>query len=220
MAISEPRLALDGGGGEESRSVFCLEFVNMNASSQVEKQRNQKLIRSTAMKNFRRRQQSQQRQAKEASRTNSEIRPNHLRQRIKEKKISNREDEEDHKEQHSDIKEEFDPDLQDASTKAVDDWIFDTTSKGSWVESQTAASGNHNEGLWDSKARQFESSRSHPTWNDFFLLNNPLNVLGGGRVDPFRKYPVGYVGPYVHEVIDHCKSRPFPKSYYIFTHGM
>jgi hypothetical protein len=217
MATDKAHVTLDGNGGKEGRSVFCLEFVNMNASSRAEKQRNRKVIRSTAMKNFRRRQQSQRTQVKDASRTNSEIRRSHLAQRTKEKKISNKEDGEEHKEQVIYIKEEFDQDLQDASSLAVDGWMFETTSNRWWLESRTVSSSKHNEGLWDSEALQMESSPSHLTSKDFFTLNSPLTVLGGGRIDPFRIYPEEYVDPHVHELIDHCEFRSFQKTYLLLN---
>lgn len=206
MAATEAQVVLDGNAGDEGRSLFCLEFVSMNASSQAEKQQNQWVVRSTAMKNFRRRQQSQRTHAKEASRTNSERRPHRPPKRIKEKEIRNKEVGTEHKEQHNDVEEGSSQDLQDASSQAVDDWSFETSSHGSWLENQ-AASSNHNEGLWDSDSEvlQVESSPSHPTSNGFFALNSPLNILGGGRVDPFRIYPADYVAPHVHELIDHCE---------------
>jgi hypothetical protein len=211
MATDKAHVNLDGNGGKEGRSVFCLEFVNMNASSRAEKQRNRKVIRSTAMKNFRRRQQSQRTQVKDASRTNSEIRRNHLAQRTKEKEVGNKEDGEEQKEQDICIKEEFNLNLQNASSLAIDGWMFETTSNEWWFESRTVSSSKHNEGLWDSEALQIESNPSHPTSKDFFTLNSPLTVLGGGRMDPFRIYPEEYVGPHVHELIDHCEFRSFQK---------
>lgn len=209
MATDEAYVTLDGNGGKEGRSVFCLEFVNMNASSQAEKQRNQRVIRSTAMKNFRRRQQSQRTQ--DASRTDSEICRNHLAQRTKEKKTSNKEDGEEQKEQDIYIKEGFNQDLQDASSLVADGWMFETTSNGWWLDSRTVSSSKHNEGLWDIEALQMESNPSHPTSKDFFTLNSPLTVLGGGRIDPFRIYPEEYVGPHFHELIHHCEFRSFQK---------
>jgi hypothetical protein len=203
MAAAEAQVVRDGN----TAALFCLEFVSMNASSQAEKQQNQKVIRSTAMKNFRRRQQTQRTRAKEASRTNSEVRPHQLPKRTKEKEKSNKEDSRGHKEQRNDIKEESNQDLQDESSQAADDWIFETSSHASWLESQ-AASGNHKEGLWDSETVQVDDSLSRVTADGLLTLNSPLNILGGGRIDPFRAYPAGYGGPHVHELIDHCELQP------------
>jgi hypothetical protein len=204
MPADEPNATLDGkGGAEEGRPAF-IEFVSMNASSHADKRRNQKVIRSTAMKNFRRRQQSQRTQTSEASGQNSETRPHHLPRRTKEKDESNEEDSTEHKEQHSNINEEFHQDLQEVPSQAVDDWATETTSIASWLESRSV-SDNHSEGPWDNEALQVERSPSHPTSNDLFASSSPLDVLGGGRIDPFRIYPAAYVGPHVHELIDHCK---------------
>jgi hypothetical protein len=195
MPANEAHAILDGTGrAEEDRPSFCLEFVNMNTSSPAEKRRNQLVIRSTAMKNFRRRQQSQRTQAKEAS-------------RIKEKEMANKEDGTDHKEQYKEARKEWNQDPQDVSSEAVDDWISQTALTEPLPESRTSSS-NQNDSTWDIDFLQVESSR---TSNDFFALSSPLTHLGGGRIDPFRIYPTGHVGPHVHELIDHCEFCPFPK---------
>jgi hypothetical protein len=207
MAAAEAQVVRDRNTAAGGRPLFCLEFVSMNASSQAEKQQNQKVIRSTAMKNFRRLQQMERTRAKEASKTNSELRPHQLPKLTKEKEKNNKEDSRGHKEQRNDIKEESNQDLQDESSQAADDWIFETSSHASWLEGQ-AASGNHKGGLWNSEAMQADGSLSRATLNSLLTLNSPLNILGGGRVDPFRTYPAGYGGPHVHELIDHCELQP------------
>ena len=214
MADAEAQVVPDGNAEEQGNSLFCLEFVSMNASSKAEKQQNRWVVRSTAMKNFRRRQLSQRTHTKEASRTNSEVRPHRSPKWSKEKKIRNKEVGAGHNEQHSDIKEESDQDLQEEPYPVVDEWIFETTSHGSWFERQ-AASGSHNEGLRDSEALYVESTPSYQILNGFFALPSPLNFLGGGRVDPFRRYPGEHVGTHVHELIDHCESQSRPESHLI-----
>jgi len=220
MPVDEPNAIPDGdgdgdGNGKESRPAF-IEFVSMNASSHADKRRNQKVIRSTAMKNFRRRQQSQRTQASEASRKNRVTGPHQLPKRTKGKGKSDEEDSTEHKEQHSNIKEEFQQDLQEVLFQAVDDWATETASDGSWLESRSATD-NHSEGHWDNETLQVERSPRHPTLNNLFASNSPLNVLGGGRIDPFRIYPEGYVGPHVHELIDHCKIRFSTERHLLFN---
>jgi hypothetical protein len=36
--------------------------------------------------------------------------------------------------------------------------------------------------------------------------SDPREALGAGRVDPFQSYPVDNASPYLHKLIDHCKS--------------
>jgi hypothetical protein len=36
--------------------------------------------------------------------------------------------------------------------------------------------------------------------------SDPREVLGAGRVDPFQSYPVDNASPYLHKLVDHCKS--------------
>jgi hypothetical protein len=204
MPDDESQVALDGAvRAEEDRSSFCLEFVNMNTSSLAEKRRNQMLIRSTAMKNFRRRQQSQRTQAK-AAKTAS---------RIKYKEISDKEDGTGHNGQREEPRNEWNQYPEDLPSPAVDDWISQTAFTEPWPESQTSSS-NHSDGTWDMEISQVESI---PTSNDFLALGSPLTLLGGGRIDPFRVYPTGYVGPHVNELIDYCEFRSFPEIYLYFT---
>ena len=54
------------GSKASGRPAFNLEFVNMNVVSKTEKQRNQKLIRSTAMRSYRQKQQLQRTKEEEA----------------------------------------------------------------------------------------------------------------------------------------------------------
>lgn len=42
-----------------------------------------------------------------------------------------------------------------------------------------------------------------------------LRVLGDGRVDPFRSYPVPW-RPFLPGVVDHCKNYPFLVLYFLF----
>jgi hypothetical protein len=202
MPADESQAAIDGTVRAEDQSSFCLEFVNMNTSSLAEKRRNQMVIRSTAMKNVRRRQQSQRTQAKAAKEAST----------IKDKEISDKEDGIGHNGQHE-ARNEWNQYPQDVSSPAVDDWISQTAFTELWPESQTSSS-NHNDSTWDIKISQVESI---PTSNDFFALGSPLTLLEGGRIDPFRIYPTGYVGPHVDELIDYCEFQSFPEIYLYLT---
>jgi hypothetical protein len=191
------------GGGKEARLLFALEFVNMNASSKAEKRQNQKVIRSTAMKNFRRRQQSQRTQAKQASKTGSEMQHQPPTQRTRAENTRNKEGGNDGKQESTEVEREGDPDVQEASSQPMDDCTLQTAFTDAWPGSQTVCSDYNNEDYGDSEAVQVESSLTCPASNDSF---SPATILGGGRIDPFRVYPAAYVGPHVHELIDHCES--------------
>jgi len=168
------------GAGVEAGAAFCLEFVNMNVSSQAEKQRNQKVIRSTAMKNFRHRQQSQ---------------------RIKGRHTSKDGDGTVHEGQRKKIEDECSQDPRNASSQAMDDWISQSPLSKPWHESQAISTE------YGDSPRSSEVSQIEVTLNDFSAVGSPMTLLGGGRVDPFRVYPVDYVAPHVHELIDHCESK-------------
>jgi hypothetical protein len=204
------------GGGEEGRSTFTLEFVNMNASSKAERQRNQKVIRSTAMKNFRRRQQSQRTQAKEASKAIVEVQYQPLPQRTIVKDVSNRgggKEPKDEAPQPTEIKKEQNTDRQEVSSQAMDDWISQTAFTDAWPGAQTLWS-DYNDGdqvVQDVEPIQVDSGLSYPESNNSFQLVSPATMLVGGRIDPFRIYPIDYVGPHIHELVDHCESPPCKK---------
>jgi hypothetical protein len=54
-----------------------------------------------------------------------------------------------------------------------------------------------------SRARNIRHSQSQH-WQRI----SPQTILGAGRVDPFQSYPI-YAQPYMHNLIDHCKSLHF-----------
>jgi hypothetical protein len=202
MPPDEAHTVSDSNGAEvEARTAFCLEFVNMNVSTQAEKHRNQKVIRSTAMKNFRRRQQSQRIHAKEICRVASEIGPQHLPQRIKSRHTSNDGDGTVHEGQRKMIDDECSQDPRNASSQAMDDWISQIPLSEPWHDSQATSTE------YGDVPRSSEVSQIEVTLNDFSAIGSPMTLLGGGRIDPFRVYPVGYVAPHVHELIDHCESK-------------
>jgi hypothetical protein len=202
MPLDEAHTASDSNGaGVEAGAAFCLEFVNMNVSSQVEKQRNQKVIRSTAMKNFRHRQQSQRIHTKEVCRMTNEIGPQHPPQRIKRRHTSKDGDGTVHEGQRKKIEDECSQDPRNSSSQAMDDWISQSPLSKLWHESQAISTE------YGDSPRSSEVSQIEVTLNDFSAVSSPMTLLGGGRVDPFRVYPVDYVAPHVHELIDHCESK-------------
>jgi hypothetical protein len=176
---SEPRDASDQGG---STSVFNLEFVNMNAGSETERQRNQQIIRSTAMKNFHHKQQLQRIQEKGGSLKN--VAKKKKEAHSKSKKTSRLNDPDDATEM--------------SSGSSSEETVLDLSSLVSTLSASSS----------DSSFGPGESSRH----KDFNRLNSwalsaassPTSLLGAGRIDPFRIQPVD-MGSHMPELIDHCE---------------
>lgn len=194
------------GGGEEGHSILTLEFVNMNASTKAERQRNQKVIRSTAMKNFRRRQRSQREQAKEASTTVTEAHHQLLSQQTSANDTSKKNNGKESESSGSPtIEAKTEQDSDSVSSREVRDWISKMAVTETRSESQDVCS-DYNDGDETVQAVQAESSLSYPAANKSSFVGSPMTLLGGGRIDPFRIYPSDYMGPQVNELIDHCES--------------
>jgi hypothetical protein len=60
----------DEGADNEGQLLSNVEFVNMNPASQAEKEMNQRVVRSVAMRSYRQKQQSQRRKDEEAKKKN------------------------------------------------------------------------------------------------------------------------------------------------------
>jgi hypothetical protein len=186
MADDEELAASNSDGSKENnRPSLGLQFVNMNASSQEERQRNQKVIRSAAMRSFRLKQKLQQKEAKVGS----------CAQGVLSKK-----------QQSPKSKSGKDLDENYTLPRQNNGWLSEDASSGS---SMLGSVSPPTKGIDDDFAlgRPFRSatpcslsSRNSP------LIGSPISPLGAGRIDPFRIYPVDFTGPLVHELIDHCKS--------------
>ena len=175
----------------EKKGAMDLQFVSMNPSSQLEKQRNKKVIRSMAMKSFRRKQTSQKAQEKTGIvrelRKNIPIlcpRPN-------------------------------DNVVADAAIGEPSPWmnnLEDLPSDASWSfhpSLSSRAASNIDES--DSVSILNESTPEPRFLRDFStpvmsIIGSPITPLGAGRVDPFRIYPVGGKSN-IPELFDHCESR-------------
>jgi hypothetical protein len=190
----------------------------MNVASKAEKQMNQKVIRSVAMRSYRLKQQFQRTKEKEAkSRTTA---------RAVQPKQSN------HSEAHPQT-----PGSSNSWTSEVD--FFDIT----WLVSASPSSNlcdidsgfeaslgsaspssnlshtdsgfeaslgsvslSSNPSDLDSASGESHQSNalSDPRSRDFTPIISPITPLGAGRIDPFRMSS-SENGPYIHELIDHCK---------------
>jgi hypothetical protein len=170
------------GGKASGRPAFNLEFVNMNVVSKAEKQRNQKLIRSTAMRSYRQKQQLQRTKEEEAkSRTTA--------RGIQPRSESKRDDNSAHSQllESTSAWSSHEIDLSDFS------WLLNPSSSGGHSDSDS--------GIGESPRSDTLSVRSR----DFFPDISPVTRLGAGRIDPFRISSVD-TSLYIHELIDHCKS--------------
>jgi hypothetical protein len=192
MADDKALAIVDSDSGQEgSNLVFNVEFVNMNVTSQADRQRNQKVIRSTAMKSFRRKQQLQRLQEKEGSRQDVII---------------------GNKEAHSKSKTGFHSDARNASPGSNSGWSsVATVPDVSWLVSVLPSSNSG-----DSGYPPGESSQTGPfisrSLRTLPIASNPTSLLGAGRIDPFRIQPVD-TGSHIHELIDHCEFGPVRKNY-------
>jgi hypothetical protein len=177
------------GSKASGRPAFNLEFVNMNVVSKTEKQRNQKLIRSTAMRSYRQKQQLQRTKEEEAkSRT--------IARGIQPRSESKRND-------HSDAHNQL---LRSANAWSSDEIDLSDFS----LLMSPSSSSDHS----DSDSGIGESPRSDALSSvrsrGFFPGISPVTPLGAGRIDPFRISSVD-TSLYIHELIDHCKSVPLCK---------
>jgi hypothetical protein len=183
MSNDEARAIVKSDGGrQDSLPKFDLEFVNVNAISQAEKERNQRLIRSTAMKSFRRRQLSERSLKGEGSRKDSA------------------------KAKSRGSKSKKDPQSNEKVVSPVSCSDLSSESPFSEVSCLLGGSNDHKVDYFmlvnsnGSKCLRIRSSRA-PS-----VFGNPLTPLGAGRVDPFRKLPAD-TGSHVSELIDYCRSQ-------------
>jgi hypothetical protein len=214
----------DGATGKASgQLLFSLEFVNMNVASKAEKQMNQKVVRSVAMRSYRQKQQFRRTKEEEAK----------IRNRTRAVQPRSESKGDNHSTAHStvhskapgssnawtsgvnisniswlvsaspstnlsDIDSGFEPSLEGASpsTNLSDiDSGFEPSLEGA------SLSGNHSDGDSASGESPQSNALSDPRSRDI----SPISLLGGGRIDPFQMSSSD-TGPYIHELIDHCKS--------------
>ncbi len=65
-------------------------------------------------------------------------------------------------------------------------------------------------GRLETEVLQVSSRPGYRRSGDFCALESPVTLLGGGKIDPFRVYPVDCVGRHAHELIDHRESPTSP----------
>jgi hypothetical protein len=179
------------GAQETSRPLFKLEFVNVNVASEEEKRRNQKVIRSTAMRSFRRK-QSQQKLKEKDGRSKVVINNNKslISTSIRDLSLDA-------------------PDQSLQSPQSTSDISEATFLEVSRLLNGSPFSINCNElsGLeWPSPT----GTLSRPSSRAMSIASSPSTLLGAGRIDPFRIQPVD-VSSNMNELIDHCEFSPIRK---------
>ena len=188
MPSDEPLTIANGDGFAEGRPpALSLEFVNVGAMSPAEKERNQKLVRSTAMRAFRRRQQSERLLKDDGKRKSIATRP---KSRPSRSKGDSRSDgQETSTPSHTDLSPHIS--LSDSALSEVSSLVrgYSNDRKGDcFVFAKSNRSG----------------SVSYQSANDSALVNSPVTPLGAGRVDPFRRLPAD-TSSQIQELIDHCE---------------
>ncbi|KAL5322824.1 hypothetical protein ACEPPN_010803 [Leptodophora sp. 'Broadleaf-Isolate-01'] len=178
------------GGGNHNVGGLDLQFVSMNPSSQLEKQRNKKVIRSAAMKSFRRKQMSQKAQDK--------VGP--VREVV-----------ELHCSSELGAKNNSLPDTRSLSAGDGANWlggIEDSFSDMSWgpptsplSNSSSNSSESDSMSVFDEMPQvgRFLSQVSTPGSS---VVSSPKSLLGAGRIDPFRIYPLD-ANNTIPELFDH-----------------
>ena len=187
FAIVDSDGVLEGPG---PAATLPLAFVNVGAISEAEKVRNQKLIRSTAMKSFRRRQQSERSLKGEGSSSSSSkdsaANPKSPRPKLKKQTKSD----------ECTVSPTSTPDLSS-------DVPFQQSREASWL---VIGSPNNRE---NDRRRLSDSDRSETLSNQSArsspVLDSPLTILGGGRIDPFQLLPIKSSSQ-INELIDYCEN--------------
>lgn len=171
----------DGGDGSIPPP-SGLQFVNMTPTSQAERQRNRKVIRSAAMKTFRRNQKLEREGKPQAVlRSKSEAEDQELSYRLR---LSS--------ENEVGSSEARWPGSQTLSSKLVAG-----TSGNSAV---AIPASNVNWASWSQTALRTPA----------IAASSPIEKLGAGRLDPFRTYPVDISGPHINEIMDHSVTVLWP----------
>jgi hypothetical protein len=168
-------------GKAATRPTRAMEFVNMNAVSQAERQWNRKVIRSTAMRSFRQKQRSQR--VQECKENNG------YRAAGKRPLPKPRED---------------DPSDEGLSPGSTNTWSSKAAFSDVSLSMKTSLSSNSTDigfGLGDSS---HGSALRSPSPIELSSAIGPITPLGAGRIDPFRSISYDTGSP-IHELIDHCQ---------------
>lgn len=166
-----------------------LQFVNMNAATQAERQSNRKIIRSTAMRSFRRKQHSQRNsgQAGYTSRS-AKILPR-SEAGVNLTKFSQLEDRES---------------LVELSEAANDADVSDPTDSTKWEASGSEESSYEGDHEFWTRNHRHRLSQIEGEITSSPSTGSPVTPLGAGRIDPFRVFSAD-PGGQISELIDHCK---------------
>lgn len=185
------------------RPSFNLEFVNMRPTSQAEKQMNEKVIRSKAMRSYRQKKQMQRTKDEEARTRNRE-------RAVQPRSCPNN--------NHSgtDLQR---PETSPSWTSEVDfsdsSWLVRAShprnlrgiDSGFEASPRSASPFSNNSDLDPIALGELPQSNALTDLNsgDFTPTISPITPLGAGRIDPFRMSSSD-TGLNMHELIDHCRS--------------
>ncbi|KAH7419574.1 hypothetical protein BKA64DRAFT_651173 [Cadophora sp. MPI-SDFR-AT-0126] len=181
----------------ENKGGMDLQFVNMNTTSQLEKQRNKKVIRSMAMKSFRRKQTSKKAPEKtgnvrEVSGGSSVPFSSQLGPQAYSLLDVVTEEPSPYMARVEDLSSETSPSFYTS---------LSSRSCSNNGESDSASGFDEN-----SLQRRLPSHLSTPIPS---MISSPITPLGAGRVDPFRIYPVGGKSN-IPELFDHSVAILWP----------
>jgi len=172
------------GNKEDNHTPSPLQFVDVGVVSQGERERNQKLIRSTAMRSFRRKQQSERLLENEQSGKDVATRS---KRRLSKSETYPRS-----------ARQETSPivnsGLSDAGLVNLSR-LMSVSSPGDDTE--------NNFPFVDLDPSTSLNSQNTPALN---ILASPCSLLGAGRIDPFRLQPVD-TGSHINELVDHGELR-------------
>ncbi|KUJ19512.1 uncharacterized protein LY89DRAFT_780437 [Mollisia scopiformis] len=185
----------DKDEGRKGRKKFNLEFVNMNAASAAERERNQKVVRSTAMKSFRRRQKSQREEGESSGKGKKKL------------DTTNAIVSEPSAIVKSELPVSRDPPASSVPTVRPSQVTY---SDISWfVGSPSSSSSDSSSGEeGSSEVKPIQMVQTAPLTQGNLQVSSaytsPRSWLGAGRVDPFRVYPVDVNNTsHAPELLDH-----------------
>ena len=184
----------NGGGGRKDDKApnFSLQFVNisMNAASQEERQRNQRVVRSAAMKSFRQKQKSQRLQEKAgSSRGNDSV-------SSEDKETSAPSSDIDQRKKHPQASSPVPSEVSSSEGFSSEGHLQTRNTSPALV------SFDIDSGIEEALQVETLSDQIQPR---SLRENQSIARLGGGRRDPFQIYPPHIAGSHVSELIDHCE---------------
>jgi len=205
----------DGDSGRVGGVLLNVEFVSMNAASQTEKQMNQRIVRSVAMRSYRQKQQFQRTKDEELKKRN--------RSRIVQPRMESIES------NHSPNSQEPFQTLESDNAASSD---VDLSGVSSLVSTSPSREVSNTDFGFEPTLESGLTPRSYTNFDSAFgqishsnalsdlrlraspLVISPITPLGAGRIDPFQTFS-SKIGSHVQELIDHCKFKSLHDDNYL-----